>query len=122
NNINMLPILCYKAAWMTEPPHTEQDFADFGNYVSQVVGRYKGRIKVWEVWNEPNIPTVWKPPNAKDYARLLMAAYAAAKKADPPMRSGGRTRRCGSLRWVGRPTAKTGWRWSSRRATWCSRM
>src|SRR5439155_16312422 len=62
---------------------TEADFAQFAQYVSRTVGRYRGKVKYWEIWNEPNIPTFWKPPNAADYTKLLKAAYAAAKKADP---------------------------------------
>src|SRR5436190_9013551 len=74
--VGMLPILCYRANWMKDdPPHTDQDFADFANYTRRVVSRYKGRVKYWEIWNEPNIPTFWKPPNVADYAKLLQAAY-----------------------------------------------
>jgi hypothetical protein len=83
NGIGMLPILCYRANWMQSPPHTEEDFREFAEYVFRVVDRYKGAVKYWEIWNEPNIPTFWKPPSAVDYAKLLKAAYMAAKKADP---------------------------------------
>jgi hypothetical protein len=41
-------------------------------------------VHTWEVWNEPNIPTFWKPnPDAVAYTELLKAAYAAAHQADP---------------------------------------
>jgi hypothetical protein len=83
HRVQMLPILCYRANWMNDPPRAEQDFGDFANYVEKVVRRYKSRVKCWEIWNEPNIPTFWKPPSPKDYARLLIAAHAAAKRADP---------------------------------------
>ena len=83
SGVNMLPILSYRAAWMTQPPHTPEDDAEFADYVRHVVRRYKGRIHAWEVWNEPNIPSFWKPPSAPDYAAMLKAAYKAAHEADP---------------------------------------
>lgn len=84
HNIHMLPILSYHAAWMKESPHTPADFADFADYVAHVVARYKDRVHYWEIWNEPNIPTFWKPkPAAVAYTALLKAAYVAAHEADP---------------------------------------
>lgn len=84
NGINMMPILSYRAAWMKNPPHTPEDDAEFADYVRHVVSRYKGRIHAWEIWNEPNIPTFWKPqPNAADYTAMMKAAYTAAHEADP---------------------------------------
>lgn len=83
NGMNMLPILSYRAAWMKEPPYTPEDDAEFADYTSHVVSRYKDRIHAWEVWNEPNIPTFWKPPSAVDYTNMLKAAYKAARTADP---------------------------------------
>ena len=38
----------------------------------------------WQIWNEQNSPTFWKPkPNVKAYAKLLHAARAAITSADP---------------------------------------
>lgn len=84
NRIAPLPILCYAAPWMQQSPHADQDFADYAEYVFQTVSRYKDRVKCWEIWNEPNIPTFWKPePNVAHYAALLKTAYDSAKRADP---------------------------------------
>lgn len=30
------------------------------NFVSAITKRYAGRIKYWELWNEPNSPTFWR--------------------------------------------------------------
>jgi hypothetical protein len=58
--------------------------ADYANFVYQVVSRYKGQIKYWEIWNEPDSPSFWPPKSdAAEYTALLKAAYAAAKRADP---------------------------------------
>lgn len=85
NKVNVFPILAYNAEWMKEhSPSSTQDFQQYGNYVYQVVSRYKDRVRHWEVWNEPNIPTFWKPqPQSRDYAQLLKTAYEQAHRADP---------------------------------------
>lgn len=64
-------------------PDKAETRKSYSEYVYQVVNRYKDYIKVWEIWNEPNIPSFWKNPNAKTYTAMLKDAYAAAKKADP---------------------------------------
>ena len=84
HHIQMLPILCYQAAWMHQSPHTPEDFAEFANFVSHVVARYHRYVHIWEIWNEPNIPAFWKPaPDPAAYAALLKASYTAAHRADP---------------------------------------
>lgn len=84
HGMNACVILCYSSAWSKgTPPATQEEREAYANYVYQVVSRYKDTFKVWEVWNEPNIPTFWPKPNVKDYTLMLQEAYKAAKKADP---------------------------------------
>ena len=61
------------------------DFEDFGNFVHAIVRRYRGRVKYYQIWNEPNIYPEWgeQPVNAAAYVRLLQVAYNRAKEADP---------------------------------------
>ena len=51
-------------------------------YVAAVVQHSKGRIKRWEVWNEPPNFT-GKNQTPADYAKIVVSAYDAAKAADP---------------------------------------
>ncbi|MCL6628026.1 MAG: endo-1,4-beta-xylanase, partial [Armatimonadetes bacterium] len=82
--INAMVILCYCSAWSNgKPPTDAEERSRYANYVYQVVSRYKGTYKVWEIWNEPNIPTFWNEPNVGHYTLLLKEAYKAAKRADP---------------------------------------
>ncbi len=54
----------------------------FSKYCEFMTRTLRGKVKYWEVWNEPNI-SFWKPkPNANDYANLLKAAYKACKKGN----------------------------------------
>lgn len=64
-------------------PDTAERRKAYGEYVYQVVNRYKGTVKIWEIWNEPNIPSFWDKPDVKLYTLLVKEAYAQAKKADP---------------------------------------
>ncbi len=58
------------------------NIAGWSNYVSEIVKHTKGRIQHWEVWNEPPNFT-GKDQTPTDYAKLVVAAYDAAKAADP---------------------------------------
>ncbi len=56
----------------------------FVEYCKKVVQRYAPRgIKLYEIWNEPNIPQFWDPtPSASAYKSLLQAVYPAIKAID----------------------------------------
>lgn len=79
------PIFCYASAWSGDvSPDTDAERELFGRYVHETVKRYKDRVRVWEVWNEPNITPFWSPrPDAELYFELLKVAYTQAKAADP---------------------------------------
>lgn len=47
-------------------------------FVRKAVGRYKGRIKYWEIWNEPNFRM-----NGAKYAALIATLYPIVKEVDP---------------------------------------
>jgi len=61
------------------------NYGDYGDFVYALASRYKGRIRAYEVWNEPNLAREWggKTPNAAEYVRLLKIAYRRIKEADP---------------------------------------
>ncbi len=61
------------------------DYDAYGAFVQAVVARYRGKIKFYQLWNEPNIYPEWgeQDVNAQDYVRLLKTGYTRAKEADP---------------------------------------
>ena len=59
------------------------DYDDFGDFVYAVVSRYRGRIRYYQIWNEPNLVREWGVVSASDYVRLLQIAYTRAREADP---------------------------------------
>ncbi|MBM3189982.1 MAG: hypothetical protein FJZ90_14825, partial [Chloroflexi bacterium] len=64
------------------PPDNPRDLADF---LTALAHRYRGRIRAYEVWNEPNLAREWggKLPDPTAYVNLLRMSYAALKAGDP---------------------------------------
>ena len=61
------------------------DMNHWSDFVAACVKRYKKDIKIWELWNEPNIPgaSVFWNDTPENYYRLLKAGYEAVKKYQP---------------------------------------
>ncbi|NAZ88459.1 glycoside hydrolase 5 family protein, partial [Kineococcus indalonis] len=87
--LQMLPIIDYTPAWArvpgcTVPACAPADPRAFAAFAGEVVQRYApAGIRVWEVWNEPNVGS-WAPrPDPAAYARLLVATSAEIKRRQP---------------------------------------
>ncbi len=61
------------------PPYSNKDWSDF---IWALASRYQGRIKYYEVWNEPNASNWWKGSPAQ-LASLAKIAYSVIKQVDP---------------------------------------
>jgi len=92
HGVEIMGLLAYCAPWAAsrttpagEPDvMSTPDLSAWREYVSAAVERYRDRIRVWQMWNEPNISQFWHPePNPAEYARLLIAGSEAAKAVDP---------------------------------------
>ncbi len=61
------------------------DLDDWGDFVYTVVSRYEGRIRYYQLWNEPNVYPEWgeQPVDPEAYTQLLCEGYRRAKEADP---------------------------------------
>jgi hypothetical protein len=61
------------------------NYEDFGDFIYTLVRRYKGRIRYYQLWNEPNIYPEWGnyPISPEDYTRLLKIGATRARAADP---------------------------------------
>lgn len=102
NDIEILPIVMYAPAWarlttddVASPPRSNDEYVAFLN---ALVARYgpsgsfwtehpelvKRPLRVWQVWNEPQLRYQWSDKDWEaSYGQLLNAAHAALKKADP---------------------------------------
>lgn len=62
----------------------EQEYWDsWERYVRLVVTTYKGKIPVYEIWNEPNITPFCNDVNPTNYAKLYIATRSIIKSIDP---------------------------------------
>lgn len=87
--IEVLAVLCYGNPWASRsgdrlaPP---DDPADFANFARATAGHFRGRVRLYEVWNEQNVGfRFWRPLLGGDpraYADLLAHTHAAIKAAD----------------------------------------
>jgi hypothetical protein len=61
------------------------NYSDLGDFLFAMASRYRGRVRAYEVWNEPNLAREWggRSPNAAQYVALLREAYRRIKEADP---------------------------------------
>jgi hypothetical protein len=62
------------------------DLKGWSNHVNGLVSRNKTRVQHWEVWNEP--PNFTQDKSPESYAKVVVAAYEAAKRADPSVQVG----------------------------------
>lgn len=61
-----------------------KDLKNYELFLRKLVERYKGRVKYWEIWNEPNASfRVIGDSKAKAYVRFLKMAYKTIHETDP---------------------------------------
>ncbi|MBE7551788.1 MAG: hypothetical protein HS126_12035 [Anaerolineales bacterium] len=88
----VVAVLIGTPAWATEsgtstalPP-----LEYWGEFVYKIASQYKGRIKHWVIWNQPDVTDPASPSHtwdgtAEDYYRLLKEGYLKIKSVDPAM-------------------------------------
>lgn len=61
------------------------NFNDFGDFAATVAERYRGRIRYYQLWNEPNGNEEWgrQDVNPEAFAELLCLAHDRIKAVDP---------------------------------------
>ena len=69
----------YVGAGAPAPPVNIQDWRD---YITAVAQRYKGRIRYYEIWNEPN-EALYFTGTVEQLAELTREAYQILKAVDP---------------------------------------
>jgi GH35 family endo-1,4-beta-xylanase len=77
-----LPAWAAEEAAAGQADNLSDDYAVFAGTVAR---RYRGQIRGYIVWNEPNLAKEWvgRPPDPAAYTELLRRAYEAIKAADP---------------------------------------
>ena len=72
------------AAWRTFLADAVHRYGPGGSFWDEHPTLPELPIRAWQMWNEQNSPSFWKPkPNVKAYAKLLDSAHTAITGADP---------------------------------------
>lgn len=85
--LKVIGVLDYGNPWAapgaTDDRTPPADVATFAAFAGQVAAHYKGKVAVWELWNQPNRAEYWQPaPDPARYAALVAAATKAIRKSD----------------------------------------
>lgn len=73
-------------AWASDGPlgiGVPRDVADWRAFVFESAKRYRGRVKAWGVWNEPNLGDFWAGSRTQYVDVLLRPAAEEIRRADP---------------------------------------
>jgi hypothetical protein len=87
NQIGLIPYVAYTPQWAArdaqdfwkQPPRDPALYADFMN---RIAARYRGRVRSWEIWNEPDNRDYFTG-TADEFATLAIAAARSIRAADP---------------------------------------
>ena len=61
------------------------DYSDFADFAGAVAARYRGQVRYYQIWNEPNIYPEWGvyATDPVAYTQLLKAGATAIRASDP---------------------------------------
>ncbi len=90
-DLEIIARLSNPPAWSRAAGDTTGSFAppddldDYGDFVEAVVRRYRDRIRVYQIWNEPNIYPEWgeRSVSPEEYTELLKLGYTRVKQVCP---------------------------------------
>ncbi len=86
NGLKVLAVLAYTPSWANggksrNYPPLKTNY--WTNFVSVTVQRYKGKIKYWSIWNEPNVDDFFKGSPQTYTNDILIPASNTIKSIDP---------------------------------------
>jgi len=113
----VLAVLAYTPAWASRHPEIgyhagagapfpPKNIRDWEDYCREYMTRFRGRIRFFEVWNEPNtgnavnLKSGFFRGTVSDYVDLLRAAHEAARQVGPEIRIVGCSGTGDFLRWT----------------------
>jgi hypothetical protein len=103
SGMTVLPTVMFSPIWDAGPQTASglarpRDNQPYGRFLTTLIGRYGPRgsfwgqhpelprrpIRMWEIWNEPDLSYYWATqPFVRSYLALLRVARSAVKRADP---------------------------------------
>ena len=82
----IFPTLGYAPSWANggrEPQYPPEDPADWEDFVTETVTRYRSSIKYWGMWNEPNLDGFFAGTLDQYIEEILKVGSTAVHTADP---------------------------------------
>ena len=83
--LEVLAVLWGTPSWANNgeaPRVPPEDPSEYARFARSVARRYRGRVDVWEIWNEPNLEDFFAGADPARYAELARLAYPAFKAGD----------------------------------------
>lgn len=89
--IEVYATLAYTPAWATSGPELSgvPEAAEWRDFCRRAATRYRGKIRHWGVWNEPNLDRFWSGSRREYLDVVLLPCADAIHAADPQARVGG---------------------------------
>ena len=90
--LSILAIIAYTPQWATDGAEINgvpRDVADWTAFCTKAAMRYRGRIAVWEIWNEPNLTKFWAGTRQQWWQQVLIPGADAIHAADPQAKVAG---------------------------------
>lgn len=89
HGVPIMLVLQMTPRWASQQPDDPRastfparDLADWRNYVYMVASRYKGTVRHFELWNEPNVKQFYSG-NIAELVAMSREAHHAVKQVDP---------------------------------------
>ncbi len=86
HGVRLVAILGFCPPWASSGPsayYPPRHARDWKEFVSALVKRYRGRVRHWILWNEPNSSTFFRGSTDQFIQQVLIPGAEAAKAADP---------------------------------------
>jgi hypothetical protein len=90
--VDVLATLAYTPPWASSNPGSPQPSdppaspAYWTDIVREAVSRYRGRLRFWQFWNEPNLNGFWSGSMQQYRVQILEAGARVAKNVHPGCR------------------------------------
>ncbi|HEX2998789.1 MAG TPA: hypothetical protein VHR86_00905, partial [Armatimonadota bacterium] len=80
HHLEIFPVITYNPGWLKPKAGFGTDHAAYLTYVRRTVERYKGRVRYWDLWNEPDLTWHGSP---QEFGDVMYEAYKIIKEVDP---------------------------------------
>lgn len=76
------PVLVYSPPWAAPSASSPPAPGSFARFTRAIARRYRGRVREYELWNEPDLRRYWSGTEQQYVRQILVPGYRAIKAAD----------------------------------------